>query len=67
MGVDRYRVSELYAAGPDGEASGSGYRFGDQPGQHEGQARQHPSRAAAGAFGPQTWDAHRVIPVWPRE
>ena len=30
MGVDRYRVSELYAAGPDGEASGSGYRLGDQ-------------------------------------
>ena len=30
MGVDRYRVSELYAAGPDGDASGSGYRLGDR-------------------------------------
>jgi tetratricopeptide (TPR) repeat protein len=30
MGVDRYRVSELYAAGPDGEGSGSGYRLGDR-------------------------------------
>ena len=28
MGVDRYRVSELYAAGPDGGGSGSGYRVG---------------------------------------
>ena len=27
MGVDRYRVCELYAAGPDGEGSGSGYRL----------------------------------------
>ena len=30
MGVDRYRVCELYAAGPDGEGSGSGYRLGDR-------------------------------------
>ena len=30
MGVDRYRVCELYAAGPDGEGSGSGYRVGDR-------------------------------------
>jgi hypothetical protein len=30
VGVDRYRVSELYAAGPDGEGSGSGYRLGDR-------------------------------------
>jgi hypothetical protein len=30
MGVDRYRVSELYAAGPDGEGCGSGYRLGDR-------------------------------------
>ena len=30
MGVDRYRVCELYAAGPDVEASGSGYRIGDR-------------------------------------
>jgi hypothetical protein len=28
MGVDRYRVGELYAAGPDAEGSGSGYRVG---------------------------------------
>ena len=30
MGVDRYRVCELYAAGPDVEGSGSGYRVGDR-------------------------------------
>ena len=30
MGVDRYRVCELYAAGPDGKGSGSGYRLGDR-------------------------------------
>ena len=30
MGVDRFRVCELYAAGPDGEGSGSGYRVGDR-------------------------------------
>ena len=30
MGVDRYRVCELYAAGPDVERSGSGYRVGDR-------------------------------------
>ena len=30
MGVDRYRVCELYAAGPDREGSGSGYRLGDR-------------------------------------
>ncbi len=30
MGVDRYRVCELYAAGPDIEGSGSGYRLGDR-------------------------------------
>ena len=30
MGVDRYRVCELYAAGPDAENSGSGYRIGDR-------------------------------------
>ena len=30
MGVDRYRVTELYASGPDGECSGSGYRLGDR-------------------------------------
>ena len=30
MGVDRYRVCELYAAGPDGEGCGSGYRLGDR-------------------------------------
>ena len=30
MGVDRYRVCELYAAGPDGGGSGSGYRVGDR-------------------------------------
>jgi hypothetical protein len=30
MGVDRYRVCELYAAGPDGEGSGAGYRVGDR-------------------------------------
>jgi hypothetical protein len=30
MGVDRYRVCELYAAGPDGEGCGSGYRIGDR-------------------------------------
>ena len=30
MGVDRYRVCELYAAGPGGEGSGSGYRLGDR-------------------------------------
>ena len=30
MGVDRYRVCELYAAGPDGDGSGSGYRLGDR-------------------------------------
>ena len=29
MGVDRYRVCELWAAGPDGKGSGSGYRLGD--------------------------------------
>ena len=29
MGVDRYRVCELYAAGPESEGSGSGYRVGD--------------------------------------
>ena len=30
MGVDRYRVCELYAAGPDVKGSGSGYRLGDR-------------------------------------
>ena len=30
MGVDRYRVCELWAAGPDGKGSGSGYRLGDR-------------------------------------
>ena len=30
MGVDRYRVCELYAAGPDGNGSGSGYRLGSR-------------------------------------
>ena len=30
MGVDRYRVCELYAAGPDAGGSGSGYRLGDR-------------------------------------
>ena len=31
MGVDRYRVCELYAAGPEcGRGSGPGYRLGDR-------------------------------------
>jgi hypothetical protein len=30
MGVDRHRVCELYAAGPDVGASGSGYRLSDR-------------------------------------
>ena len=30
MGVDRYRVCELYAAGPYGEGSGAGFRVGDR-------------------------------------
>jgi hypothetical protein len=30
MGVDRYRVCELYAEGPDAGGSGSGYRLGDR-------------------------------------
>ena len=30
MGVDRYRICELYAAGPLAEGSGSGYRLGDR-------------------------------------
>jgi tetratricopeptide (TPR) repeat protein len=30
MGVDRYRVCELYVAGPESEGSGSGYRVGDR-------------------------------------
>ena len=30
MGVDRYRVCELHAAGLDAEGSGSGYRLGDR-------------------------------------
>ena len=30
MGVDRYRVCELYAAGPEEAGSGSGYRLGDR-------------------------------------
>ena len=30
MGVDQYRVCELWAAGPDGKGSGSGYRLGDR-------------------------------------
>ena len=30
MGVDRYRVTEVYAAGPHVEGSGSGYRLGDR-------------------------------------
>ena len=30
MGVDRFRVCELYAAGPDVEGSGSGYRVGER-------------------------------------
>jgi hypothetical protein len=30
MGVDRYRICELWAAGPDGKGSGSGYRLGDR-------------------------------------
>jgi hypothetical protein len=30
VGVDRYRVCELYAAGPDVEGAGSGYRLGDR-------------------------------------
>jgi Tetratricopeptide repeat len=30
VGVDRLRVCELYAAGPDVEGSGSGYRLGDR-------------------------------------
>ena len=30
MGVDRYRVCEVYAEGPDARSSGSGYRLGDR-------------------------------------
>jgi len=30
MGVDQYRVCELYAAGPEAAGSGSGYRLGDR-------------------------------------
>ena len=30
MGVDQYRVCELYAVGPDAEGSGSGYRLSDR-------------------------------------
>ena len=30
MGIDRYRVCELYAEGPDAAGSGSGYRVGDR-------------------------------------
>ena len=30
MGVDRYRVCELYASGPGAEGSGSGHRLGDR-------------------------------------
>jgi hypothetical protein len=30
MGVDRYRVCELWAAGPEGKGCGSGYRLGDR-------------------------------------
>jgi hypothetical protein len=30
MGVDRFRVCELYAAGPGEAGSGSGYRLGDR-------------------------------------
>jgi hypothetical protein len=30
MGVDRYRVCELYAEGPDAGGSGSGYGLGDR-------------------------------------
>ncbi len=30
MGVDRYRVCEVYAASPDIEGSGSGFRLGDR-------------------------------------
>ena len=30
MGVDRYRVCELYATGPDAEVSGSGYLLGNR-------------------------------------
>jgi hypothetical protein len=30
VGVDRYRVCELYAEGPDVAGSGSGYRVGDR-------------------------------------
>ena len=30
MGVDRSRACELYAAAPDAEGSGSGYRLGDR-------------------------------------
>jgi hypothetical protein len=30
VGVDRYRVCELYAASPDVEGSGSGFRLGDR-------------------------------------
>ena len=30
MGVDRYRVCELYAEGPEAAGSGSGYRLGDR-------------------------------------
>ena len=30
MGVDRYRVCELWAAGPDSKGFGSGYRLGDR-------------------------------------
>ena len=30
MGVDRYRVCALWAAGPDAKGSGSGYRLGDR-------------------------------------
>jgi hypothetical protein len=29
MGVDRYRVCEVYVAGPESEGSSSGYRVGD--------------------------------------
>src|SRR5260370_41961834 len=32
MGVDRYRVCELYASGPVEASSGSGYRLGDRLG-----------------------------------
>ena len=60
MGVDRYRVCELYAEGPDVGGCGSGYRLGDRLVLT---ARHVIASAPAGAGG-QLWVRPVDVPGW---